>query len=83
MIAKRLDMAVLFVRTKKVKRGYYEAYFEQITDTPKEYPDYEITDIFLKKVEEQIYEAPEYFLWTHKRWKHRDRVPEDYGKKKD
>ena len=81
LIAKRLDMAVLFVKVKKVKRGFYEAYFETITDTPKEFPDYEITDIFLKKVEEQIYEAPEYFLWTHKRWKHRDRVPEDYKKK--
>lgn len=78
LIAKRLDMAVVFVKVKKIKRGYYEAYFETITDTPKTFENYEITDIFLKKVEEQIHEAPEYFLWTHKRWKHMDKVPEDY-----
>ncbi len=42
------------------------------------YKDYKITDIFIKLVEEQIYEAPEYYLWTHKRWKHRDKVPAEF-----
>jgi hypothetical protein len=23
---------------------------------------------FIKEVEKQIYEAPEYYFWTHKRW---------------
>ena len=36
------------------------------------YKDYEITDKFLKLVETQIHDAPEYYLWTHKRWKHRE-----------
>ena len=35
------------------------------------FKDYEITDAFMKLVEQQIHEAPEYYLWTHKRWKHR------------
>ena len=30
-----------------------------------------LTDRFLKLVEQQIYEQPEYYLWTHKRWKHK------------
>jgi KDO2-lipid IV(A) lauroyltransferase len=34
-------------------------------------PNYSITDQFIERVEQQIYEAPEYYLWTHKRWKHR------------
>ena len=78
MLAKKLDMAVVVFRVKKIKRGYYETTFETITTTPKKYKDYEITDIFLKLVEQQIYEAPEYYLWTHKRWKHRDHVPEEF-----
>jgi KDO2-lipid IV(A) lauroyltransferase len=73
MLAKRLDMAVVFFRVKRLKRGYYETTFETITLTPKEYENYKITDIFLKLVEQQIYEAPEYYLWTHKRWKHRNK----------
>jgi KDO2-lipid IV(A) lauroyltransferase len=78
MMAKRLDMAVVFCAVSKVKRGYYQATFKTITLTPREFKDYEITDIFLKLVEEQIYEAPEYYLWTHKRWKHRDKVPKEF-----
>ena len=33
---------------------------------------YDNTDKFMKLVEKQIHEAPEYYLWTHKRWKHRE-----------
>jgi KDO2-lipid IV(A) lauroyltransferase len=32
--------------------------------------------MFLKKVEKQIQEAPEFYLWTHKRWKHKKQRPE-------
>ena len=78
MLAKKLDMAVVFFRVKKLKRGYYETTFETITTTPNAYKDYEITDRFLKLVEAQIYEAPEYYLWTHKRWKHRNDVPPEF-----
>ena len=70
MLAKRFDMNVIFLRVKKTKRGYYEATFEEMFDNPKEVPNYQISDEFLRRVETQIYEAPEYYLWTHKRWKH-------------
>jgi KDO2-lipid IV(A) lauroyltransferase len=78
MMAKKLDMAVMFINIRKVKRGFYEATFKTITLTPREYKDYEITDIFLELVEQQIREAPEYYLWTHKRWKHRNSVPPEF-----
>jgi KDO2-lipid IV(A) lauroyltransferase len=71
MLAKKYDMNVIFLRTKKVKRGFYEATFEVLSDNAKEVPNYEITDQFLKLVEQQIYEQPEFYLWSHKRWKHR------------
>jgi KDO2-lipid IV(A) lauroyltransferase len=71
MLAKKYDMNVIFLKTKKLKRGYYEASFEVLSDgNTKDVPNYEITDNFLKLVEQQIYEAPEFYLWTHKRWKH-------------
>ncbi len=63
---------------KKIKRGYYETTFKTLAVDPKEYKDYEITDIFLKLVEKQIHEAPEYYLWTHNRWKHRNKVPVEF-----
>lgn len=71
MLAKKYDMNVIFLKTKKLKRGYYEASFEVLSDgNAKDFPNYEITDNFLKLVEQQIYDAPEFYLWTHKRWKH-------------
>lgn len=70
MLAKKLDMNMFFIRVRKVKRGYYEATIVPLVDNPREYPDYEITSMFLREVEKQIYEAPEYYFWTHKRWKH-------------
>lgn len=71
MLAKRYDMNVIFLRNKKVKRGYYQATFELMADNPKEVPNYEISEDFLRRVEKQIHEAPEFYLWTHKRWKHK------------
>ena len=76
MIAKRMNMNVIFVKGKKIKRGYYEATFVEMVDNPKEVPNYEITDMFLRMVEAQILEAPEYYLWTHKRWKYAEKSEE-------
>lgn len=78
MLAKRLDMSVVFFRVKRLKRGYYETTFEMLAHDPNEYPNYEISDKFTKKVEKQIHEAPQYYLWTHRRWKHRDKVPAEF-----
>ena len=71
MLSKKLDMPVVFFSVKRVKRGFYETTFETLADSPKKINDYEITDKFLKLVEKQIHEAPEFYLWTHKRWKYK------------
>jgi KDO2-lipid IV(A) lauroyltransferase len=70
LLAKRFDMNVLYLKVEKVKRGHYEAYFEVLSDNARSIPDYQITDVFMKKVEEQIYAAPEFYMWTHRRFKH-------------
>jgi KDO2-lipid IV(A) lauroyltransferase len=57
-----------------VKRGYYEAEFEVLAENTIGIPNYEITNLFLRRVEAQIVET-EFYLWTHRRWKHRDRKP--------
>jgi KDO2-lipid IV(A) lauroyltransferase len=72
MLAKKLDMPIVFFAVERKKRGYYEATFQTLAENPTDFKDYEITDKFLKLVETQIHEAPEYYLWTHKRWKHRE-----------
>jgi KDO2-lipid IV(A) lauroyltransferase len=55
----------------KPKRGYYEVTLEVLTMNPKETPDNYITDLFNKKLEEDIKVQPEIWLWSHRRWKHK------------
>ena len=72
-LAKKLDFAVLYLKTEKVKRGYYKNTFIELAEHPREFDDFEITRLFLNEIEKQIQENPNYYLWSHKRWKHRTR----------
>ena len=77
-LAKKLDLAVLFLKVSKVKRGYYDVEFVPITMNGSEAEENAITEQFLRLTEEQILDAPEYYFWTHRRWKHRNKVPTEY-----
>lgn len=77
-LSRNLDMAVVYLHVEKVKRGYYQATFKTLTYDPKAEPEFEITRRYFQELEAQIYKAPEYYLWTHKRWKHRNAsIPSD------
>jgi KDO2-lipid IV(A) lauroyltransferase len=69
-LARKLDAAVVFVMVRKVKRGRYELVVELICENPSELDPYEITEKHVRILENQIREAPEYWLWSHRRWKH-------------
>jgi KDO2-lipid IV(A) lauroyltransferase len=71
MLAKKYDLNVIFAKVKKIRRGYYECTLVPISYDPTSVTDFGITDIFIQEVEKQIQEAPEYYFWTHKRWKHK------------
>ncbi len=77
-LSRNLDMAVVYLHVEKVKRGYYEATFKPLTYQPEQEPEFEITRQYFSLLEAQIHKAPEYYLWTHKRWKHRNAsIPHD------
>lgn len=80
MLSKKCDLAVCYFKIEKLKRGYYKATYVPLAENPKDFNNFEITDLFLKEVEKQLYEAPEYYLWTHKRWKHRGKNPNQQSK---
>jgi KDO2-lipid IV(A) lauroyltransferase len=79
-LARKTGLAVVFLKVSKVKRGHYKAEFIPITLNGKETKEHEITDTFLRLTEAQIMEKPEYYLWTHKRWKHRGKKPAAFAK---
>jgi KDO2-lipid IV(A) lauroyltransferase len=74
-IAKKLSLPVVYARMKKIERGYYSVDFQLIAENPNDYKDYEITEKYLKLVENQLREDPYPYLWTHNRFKHMDKAP--------
>jgi len=70
-ISKRFNYPVFFQSMKKTKRGHYETSFELLFENPKEISETEIMQTFVAKMEEIIREEPEYYLWSHRRWKHK------------
>ncbi len=74
-LAQRLDLIVLYLHVEKVKRGYYEVRFIPITENSNTEDKYFVIKKYIQLLESQIREKPQYYLWTHKRWKHRNATP--------
>lgn len=72
--AKEFNYPVIFCNIDKVKRGYYTFRFSVLTDEPQTLPSGEIIETATKLLEKQIRALPQYWLWTHKRWKHKKPV---------
>jgi Kdo2-lipid IVA lauroyltransferase/acyltransferase len=70
-IASKYDMAVVFFNVTKVKRGYYSYCPELLFEHTKGLPEHEITEKHVRRLEEIIREKPEYWIWSHRRWKHK------------
>ena len=70
-VAQKLDAVVIFLYSRKIKRGHYEAEFRLVTDHAATCQKFEITDRCTQILEQQIIEHPEFWLWSHKRWKHK------------
>jgi KDO2-lipid IV(A) lauroyltransferase len=70
-IAAKYDMAVVFFNVQKIKRGFYNLTVELLFEHPAGLPEYLVTETHVKRLEEIIKEKPEYWVWTHRRWKHK------------
>lgn len=73
-IAKTIDAAVVFYDMKRVKRGYYTYTLIPLTENAKETAEHEITDMHVQYLDNMIRREPQYWVWSHRRWKFR---PED------
>jgi KDO2-lipid IV(A) lauroyltransferase len=70
-IAKMVDYDVVYMDVERVSRGKYVAELKLITENPKDTAEFEITEKYTRLMEETIVREPQYWLWTHKRWKHK------------
>ncbi len=70
-IAAKTNQPVIVQHTKKVGRGRYEVYHYKLIENPAEVEPGEILSAYVNKLEEIIKAEPEYWLWSHRRWKHK------------
>jgi KDO2-lipid IV(A) lauroyltransferase len=70
-IAAKYDMSVVYFNIQKVRRGYYNMTIELLFESTRDLPKYLVTDTHVKYLEKIIREKPEYWIWTHRRWKYK------------
>ena len=75
--ARQYHRPVLFGLIHKVKRGYYEADFHVVSEDPASEPHGVIMERGTRAVEDAILHQPQYWLWSHKRWKAKRPVAEN------
>lgn len=64
------NLPVVFGNIHKIKRGYYEVEYFVVCEDPSTMETGEITEKFTRMLENFIKEKPQYWLWSHKRWKY-------------
>jgi len=68
-LVKSAGHGVFYFDITRPRRGYYVAELKLISPNPKQVKDYELTDAYFRMLETSIQRAPQYWLWTHNRWK--------------
>ena len=61
---------MLYYEIIKTGLGRYKIVNQIITEKPQETSPGEITEKYTRLLEATIRREPEYWLWSHRRWKH-------------
>lgn len=70
-LAKKLGYPVVYISITRPRRGHYNMQVETLVETPTNTQEGEITRIHTQRLEQDIKQNNDIWLWTHKRWKHR------------
>lgn len=74
ILARRFNYPIIYLGAKRIKRGFYRVHMEMLLKDPKLTKAGEISEGHIKRLEQDILEQPEIWLWSHRRW--RDAKPE-------
>lgn len=67
--ARKYNIPVLYYEVVKERIGKYRVDVQLITDTPNDCAEYGITQRYVELLEQTIRRKPQYWLWSHRRWK--------------
>jgi KDO2-lipid IV(A) lauroyltransferase len=69
--AVKYDLPVVYAAVRKVKRGFFSLEYITVSDNPRAEKEFYITEECQRINEGLIMTEPEWWLWTHRRWKHK------------
>lgn len=67
--ARKYNIPVLYYEVVKERIGKYRVDVQLITDTPNDCAECGITQRYVELLEQTIRRKPQYWLWSHRRWK--------------
>lgn len=62
---------VYYISVHKIKRGEYEIRLRKLIDDPSKISKDGIIEIANREIEKDILSKPQYWLWSHRKWKHK------------
>ena len=79
-LMRRMNNAVFYAEMERPRRGHYICTFHLITRDSRQMEEFAVTRRFFEMLEDTIRRAPQYYLWTHNRWK---RTKEEFLRRYD
>lgn len=76
-IAMQTNRQVIYIKVNYLRRGIYEAECVSVAPIPLETAEHDITKAQFEILENHIHANPAYWLWSHRRWKHKPETPTD------
>ena len=73
-MAVKYNSPVIYIKIVKKKRGFYELEYSLISEHPSVEEPNAIISRYAAMLEDTIREHPEYWLWSHRRWKYNRKV---------
>jgi KDO2-lipid IV(A) lauroyltransferase len=73
-IARKLDYPVIYLSVIREKRGQYRIESELLVEHPQQLAENELTEMHTRRLQQDINNYPDTWLWSHRRWKHKKPV---------
>ena len=68
-IIRKMRQPVFYIDMQRPQRGRYVCTAHLITEHPEQLQEHELTHRYFQLLEQTVRRAPQYYLWSHKRWK--------------